>query len=47
MKIRTTKMNEKGLEWDDPKCLRNVKQLEQFINEVGFLPLFQNEEIFH
>ena len=43
MKIKSTKMNEKGLEWDEPKCIRSICELEQFIKEVGFLPLFHNE----
>lgn len=32
-----------GLEWDDPKCIHTVDEAVEYINEVGFLPLFQNE----
>lgn len=32
-----------GVEEDDPYCLHNVNELEKYINEVGFLPLFRND----
>ncbi len=32
-----------GVEEDDPYCLHTVKELENYINEVGFLPLFRND----
>ena len=32
-----------GLAWDDPYRIRSPKELLNWINEVGFLPLFANE----
>ena len=32
-----------GVEWDDPECLHTVDEAIEYINEVGFLPLFKNE----
>lgn len=32
-----------GVSWDDPACIHTVDEAIAFINEVGFLPLFQNE----
>lgn len=32
-----------GVEWDDPECLHTVRDAINYINEVGFLPLFKNE----
>lgn len=32
-----------GVEWDDPECLHSVDEAIEYINEVGFLPLFKNE----
>ena len=32
----------RGLEWDDPYRIRSWKELVNWINEVGFLPLFAN-----
>ncbi len=32
-----------GVDWDDPECLHTVEDAIQYINEVGFLPLFKNE----
>lgn len=31
-----------GLEWEDPYRIRTYRELISWINEVGFLPLFQN-----
>ena len=31
-----------GLAWNDPYRIRSPKELVNFINEVGFLPLFGN-----
>ncbi len=31
-----------GTSEDDPYCLHTVLQLEDYINEIGFLPLFRN-----
>lgn len=33
----------RGLSWDDPYRIRSWKELVNWINEVGFLPLFANE----
>lgn len=32
-----------GVKWDDPKCIHNVDEAVEYINRVGFLPLFKNE----
>ena len=32
-----------GVEEDDPYCIHTAEQLIEYINEVGFLPLFKNE----
>ena len=33
----------RGLAWDDPYRIRSRKELTDWVNEVGFLPLFSNE----
>lgn len=33
----------RGLDWDDPYRIRSWRELVNWINEVGFLPLFGNE----
>lgn len=33
----------KGLAWDDPYRIRIWQELVNWVNEVGFLPLFANE----
>ena len=33
----------RGLGWDDPYRIRSSKELVNWINEIGFLPLFANE----
>ena len=33
----------RGLGWDDPYRIRTWKELVNWVNEVGFLPLFSNE----
>ena len=33
----------KGLDWHDPYRIRSWRELINWINEVGFLPLFANE----
>ena len=33
----------KGLDWNDPYRIRSWRELVNWINEVGFLPLFANE----
>lgn len=32
-----------GVDWDDPECIHSVEEAIEYINEVGFLPLFKNE----
>ena len=32
-----------GVDWDDPECLHTVGDAIDYINEVGFLPLFKND----
>ena len=32
-----------GLEWDNPLRIRSAQELVNYVNEVGFLPLFKNE----
>lgn len=32
-----------GLEWDDPERIRSWYELIEYVEEVGFLPLFANE----
>ena len=32
-----------GVNWDDPECIHTVSEAIEYINEVGFLPLFKNE----
>ena len=32
-----------GVDWDDPECIHTVEEAVEYINEVGFLPLFKND----
>ena len=32
-----------GVDWDDPECIHTVDEAIEYINEVGFLPLFKND----
>lgn len=32
-----------GVEWEDEECLHTVDEAIEYINEVGFLPLFKND----
>ena len=32
----------RGLRWDDPCRIRSWQELIQWVDEVGFLPLFKN-----
>ena len=32
-----------GVNWRNPDCIHSVEELEEYINEIGFLPLFGNE----
>lgn len=31
-----------GVDWEDPECLHTADELLDYINEIGFLPLFRN-----
>lgn len=33
----------KGVDWNHPECIHSIEELEQYIGEVGFLPLFAND----
>lgn len=33
----------RGLGWDDPYRIRSYRELINWVNEIGFLPLFKNE----
>lgn len=33
----------RGMDWDDPLRIRSWRELIDWVNEVGFLPLFRNE----
>ena len=33
----------RGLDWDDPSRIQSWEELIDWIDEVGFLPLFKNE----
>ena len=32
-----------GVSWDDPECLHTVDEASEYIEQVGFLPLFKND----
>ena len=32
-----------GVDWDDPECIHSVDEAIDYINEIGFLPLFKND----
>lgn len=32
-----------GVDWDDPECIHSVEEAIEYINEIGFLPLFKND----
>ena len=32
----------KGVSWDHPECIHTVDELEKYINDIGYLPLFAN-----
>lgn len=32
-----------GVDWDDPECIHSVDEAIEYIDEVGFLPLFKND----
>ena len=31
-----------GVDWNDPECIHTVDEAIEYINEIGFLPLFKN-----
>ena len=31
-----------GVDRDDPSCLHSIEELEAYVDETGFLPLFGN-----
>lgn len=33
----------RGLDWDDPARIQSWQELIDWVDEVGFLPLFRNE----
>ena len=33
----------KGVDWNHPECIHTIEELEEYIGEVGFLPLFAND----
>ena len=36
-------MGNDGVEWEDPGCIHTVDEAIEYINNIGFLPLFKNE----
>ncbi len=32
-----------GVDWNDPECIHTVEEAVEYINSIGFLPLFRNE----
>lgn len=42
MSVENGEWTMRGLAWDDPYRIRSPKELVNWINEVGFLPLFGN-----
>ena len=32
-----------GMKWDNPDCIHSVDEAIEYINKVGFLPLFKND----
>lgn len=45
MAVENGKWIMRGLAWDDPYRIRSLRELVNWINEVGFLPLFANKII--
>ena len=31
-----------GIDWEDPDCIHSAEELEEYVEQVGFLPLFSN-----
>ena len=32
-----------GVDWNDPECIHTVQEAIDYINDIGFLPLFKND----
>ena len=32
-----------GVDWYDPECIHTVEEATEYINKIGFLPLFKND----
>ena len=32
-----------GVDWNDPECIHTVEEATEYINRIGFLPLFKND----
>ena len=32
-----------GMKWDNPECIHSVDEAIEYINKMGFLPLFKND----
>ena len=32
-----------GVDWDDPQCIHSIDEAIEYINKIGFLPLFKND----
>lgn len=32
-----------GMKWNNPECIHSVAEAIEYINKVGFLPLFKND----
>ena len=33
----------RGVDWDHPECIHYIEELEDYIEQVGFLPLFASD----
>ena len=31
------------MDWNDPECIHTVEEATEYINRIGFLPLFKND----
>ena len=43
MAIENGKWIMRGMDWDDPARIQSWEELIRWVDETGFLPLFQNE----
>lgn len=32
-----------GVDWDESECIHTVEEPTEYINKIGFLPLFKND----